>query len=84
MGENSIVVGFRGRNALSRAMSASARASANPSVRELADGSLVGAGDTILRGNSQKQDVRLYGARGTSCWASELEEAPVRAVVGRR
>lgn len=69
------LVGFRGKDATERAMARSRYASATPSVRRLADGSLVGVGDPIVDGRG-RQDVMLYGARGTSAWASDVDKRP--------
>lgn len=65
------LVGYKGADRHAKAMEASRRASTNPRVVELADGSLVGAGDTILRADGSR-DHALYGARGTTGWLSEV------------
>jgi hypothetical protein len=68
------IVGYRGRDAHERALARSSYANPNPRVVYLADGSAVGAGETIARGGDcERADVRLYGARGTSAWASEVQ-----------
>lgn len=69
------LAGFRGRDAAERARERSRYASATPSVRRLADGSLVGVGDPVVDGRG-RQDVMLYGARGTSAWASDVDRRP--------
>jgi len=69
------LVGFRGRDARAKAMERSRYASPTPSVRTLADGSLVGVGETIVDDRG-RQDVMLYGARGTSAWASDVDRRP--------
>lgn len=69
------LIGFRGRGAAERAHERSCHASSTPSVRRLPDGSLVGVGDPIVDRRG-RQDVMLYGARGTSAWASDVDRRP--------
>lgn len=75
------LVGYKGRDAFEKAMERSRYATVTPRVRALADGSLVGVGDVILRSDGT-QDVRLYGARGTSTWESEITTAANQARQG--
>ena len=67
----SAVVGYRGQDAEAKALAKSRWVTPNPRTSQLPDGSLVGVGDTIVRGDGTRDRV-LYGARGTSAWASEV------------
>jgi hypothetical protein len=68
------VIGYRGRGAREQALERSRSASASPRVVALADGSLVGVGETILRDDGAR-DCVLYGARGSCEWASAARAA---------
>lgn len=68
------LIGYTGRGAQKRARDRSLVATTKPRVVTLRDGSYVGAGDEIIKGDGTR-DVRLYGAHDTSCWHSEAREA---------
>ena len=63
------VHGKRWHEANKRAYQAAKRASVTPSVRLMADGTVVGVGDVIER--KKGYDRMLYGARGSCEWESE-------------
>jgi hypothetical protein len=42
-----------------------------PRLVGLTDGTVVGCGDDIARGDAGRIDAVLYGARGTSAWLSD-------------
>jgi hypothetical protein len=72
------LVGFTGKGQWQRAEHASKRASANPHMLCLADGTCVGCGDDVLCTDANGYpytDYVLYGARGTHQWASEARKA---------
>jgi hypothetical protein len=64
------ITGFKGKTGIKQAMALSKRASTQPSVFRLDDGSVVGLGDVILTRDG-KGDQMMYGARGTTTWLSD-------------
>jgi hypothetical protein len=62
--------GYR-TNTSARAAARRATTQDRPRLIGLTDGTVVGCGDDITRGDSGRIDTMLYGARGTSAWLSE-------------
>ena len=65
-----IFKGYRGRDAHNRAWEASRTSNCSPWAIELLDGSMAGVGETILASDGTR-DRLLWGAYGSSCWASD-------------